>query len=116
LAPRRETVRGAAVITKSRFHRCIAASPKALAAQPFTPQIVPLRERRRGCRLASWSPPMWILLLVPFVGLLWVPFYNFQEPALFGFPFFYWYQLVWVPISSLLIWLVYRSRARDEAP
>jgi len=61
-----------------------------------------------------WSSPMWVLLLVPFIGLLWVPFYNFQEPALFGFPFFYWYQLVWVPISSLLIWLVYRSRTPDE--
>jgi len=36
---------------------------------------------------------------------LWVPFYNFLEPTLFGFPFFYWYQLAWVPISSLLIWL-----------
>ena len=35
---------------------------------------------------------MWILLLVPFIGLLWVPFYNFAEPSLFGFPFFYWYQ------------------------
>jgi Protein of unknown function (DUF3311) len=58
--------------------------------------------------------PMWILLLLPFIGLLWVPFYNFQEPALFGFPFFYWYQLAWVPISSLLIWLVYRSRKPDE--
>jgi Protein of unknown function (DUF3311) len=57
-----------------------------------------------------------MLLLVPFVGLLWVPFYNFLEPALFGFPFFYWYQLAWVPISSLLIWLVYRRRPRDEAP
>jgi Protein of unknown function (DUF3311) len=56
-----------------------------------------------------------ILLLVPFVGLLWVPFYNFAEPALFGFPFFYWYQLAWVPITSLLIWLLYRSRPRDEA-
>jgi hypothetical protein len=61
-------------------------------------------------------PPMWILLLLPFIGLLWVPFYNFQEPALFGFPFFYWYQLVWVPISSLLIWLVYRRRTPDETP
>ena len=50
---------------------------------------------------------MWILLLVPFVGLLWVPFYNSLEPALFGFPFFYWYQLAWVPLSSLLIWVVY---------
>jgi uncharacterized protein DUF3311 len=58
---------------------------------------------------------MRILLLVPFVGLLWVPFYNSAEPALFGFPFFYWYQLAWVPITSLLIWLLYRSRPRDEA-
>ena len=57
-----------------------------------------------------------MLLLVPFVGLLWVPFYNFTEPSLLGFPFFYWYQLAWVPISSLLIWLVYRSRTPDEAP
>jgi len=28
---------------------------------------------------------MWVLLLVPFIGLLWVPFYNFYELALFGF-------------------------------
>jgi Protein of unknown function (DUF3311) len=53
-------------------------------------------------------------LLLPFVGLLWVPFYNFQEPALFGFPFFYWYQLAWVPICSLLIWIVYRSQKPDD--
>jgi hypothetical protein len=42
------------------------------------------------------------------------PFYNFQEPALFGFPFFYWYQLAFVPISSLLIWLVYRRLTPDD--
>ncbi len=23
---------------------------------------------------------MWMLLLLPFIGLLWVPFYNFAEP------------------------------------
>jgi hypothetical protein len=63
----------------------------------------------------SWSPPMRLLLLLPFIGLLWVPFYNFENPTLFGFPFFYWYQLMWVPITSLLIWLVYRSRTNDEA-
>jgi FtsH-binding integral membrane protein len=66
---------------------------------------------RAGLR---WRSLMWILLLVPFIGLLWVPFYNSPEPALFGFPFFYWYQFAWVPITSFLIWLVYRSRPRDE--
>jgi hypothetical protein len=57
---------------------------------------------------------MRMLLLLPFIGLLWVPFYNDLEPALFGFPFFYWYQLAWVPVTSVLIWLVYRSRPRDD--
>jgi hypothetical protein len=56
---------------------------------------------------------MWLLLLLPFIGLLWVPFYNTDTlPALFGFPFFYWYQLLWVPITALLIWLVYRDGLR----
>ena len=50
-----------------------------------------------------------LLLLLPFIGLLWVPFYNGTLPALFGFPFFYWYQLAWVPVTSLIIWIVYRS-------
>jgi hypothetical protein len=74
----------------------------------------PISIRRRI--FLTESPPMWILLLLPFVGLLWVPFYNFLEPTLFGFPFFYWYQLAWVPITSWLIWLVYRRRTPDEAP
>ena len=55
---------------------------------------------------------MWVLLLLPFVGLLWVPFYNGTLPSLFGFPFFYWYQFLWVPITSFLIWLVWRDGVR----
>ena len=58
--------------------------------------------------------PLWLLLLLPYVGLLWVPFYNVQKPDLFGFPFFYWYQLAWVPVTSILIWIVYRSIPDDE--
>ena len=57
---------------------------------------------------------MRILLLLPFIGLLWVPFYNGTLPTLFGFPFFYWYQLLWVPLTSLLIWIVYRNRAHHD--
>ncbi len=53
---------------------------------------------------------MALLLLLPFIGLLWVPFYNAAEPSLFGFPFFYWYQIAWVPMSSLLTYIVWRSR------
>jgi hypothetical protein len=56
--------------------------------------------------------PVRALLLLPFIGLLYLPFYNHEMPALFGFPFFYWYQLAWVPITSLLIWIVYRHGVR----
>jgi hypothetical protein len=55
---------------------------------------------------------MRFLLALPFIGLLGVPFYNMETPSLFGFPFFYWYQLGWVPLTSLLIWIVYRHGAR----
>lgn len=55
----------------------------------------------------------WLLLLIPYAALLWVPFYNHKMPSLFGFPFFYWYQLAFVPITSLLIYIVYR-RVRDD--
>jgi hypothetical protein len=39
--------------------------------------------------------------------LLWVPSYNSIEPSLGGVPFFYWYQLLWVFISAILIAIVY---------
>lgn len=58
---------------------------------------------------------MRLLLLLPFIALLWIPFYNRELPALFGFPFFYWYQLLWVPMTALLIWIVYRANERTYA-
>lgn len=51
------------------------------------------------------------LLAVPFAGLLFPGFYARAEPALFGLPFFYWYQSVWLFVSSVLTAFVYvRSR------
>jgi hypothetical protein len=55
-----------------------------------------------------------LLLLIPFIGLLWVPFYNRIEPSIFGIPFFYWYQFLWVPLTSLLIYAVHVLT--DDAP
>lgn len=57
---------------------------------------------------------IWLLLLVPYIGLLWVPFYDSRTPELWGFPFFYWYQLLWVPITAFLTWLVYRKVRNDD--
>jgi hypothetical protein len=59
----------------------------------------------------SRSSRLWHLLLVlPYVALLWVPFYNSIEPAILGIPFFYWYQFLWVFLTSaLIIWVHHKS-------
>ena len=41
-----------------------------------------------------------LLLFVPCVVALWVPLYNVETPALFGLPFFYWFQLLLIPVSA----------------
>ncbi len=49
-----------------------------------------------------------VLLVIPIVVLLWVPHYAKIEPRLFGFPFFFWYQFLWVFLCSALTWTAYR--------
>jgi hypothetical protein len=49
----------------------------------------------------------YLLLVIPFLGLLYPPLYSRDDPELFGFPFFYWYQLAWVPVTAALTFLVY---------
>ncbi len=56
-----------------------------------------------------------LLFLVVFVLALAVPVYNRITPELFGFPFFYWYQIAIVPVASLLIFIVYRLDERGSA-
>ena len=48
-----------------------------------------------------------VLLTVAIIGTLWVPLYARSLPELGDFPFFYWYQLVWVPVAGLLCWICY---------
>lgn len=47
------------------------------------------------------------LVAAPFVALLWVGTYNSASPRLWGFPFFYWYQLLWVFIAAGTTFLAY---------
>jgi hypothetical protein len=66
----------------------------------------------RSSHTAHWY---W-LLLIPFVGVLIPPLYNSEDPKLIGIPFFYWYQLAWVPLSVVVTTIVYRkTRTRTEA-
>ena len=46
-----------------------------------------------------------ILILIPFVAYFILPLYNSQYPEAFGLPFFYWYQIIWLPISGIMFYI-----------
>lgn len=56
----------------------------------------------------------WILLLLPYVALCFPQLYARATPAVFGFPFFYWYQLLCVIVTSGLLYLYYRSVRKEQ--
>ena len=51
---------------------------------------------------------VYLLLVPPFLALLYPPLYAKDDPELFGFPFFYWYQFAWVVVTAVLTAIVYR--------
>lgn len=58
-------------------------------------------------RESSGRKAAYLLLIIPFIGTLFPSFYASTTPTLWGFPFFYWYQFLWVFISSIITGLVY---------
>ena len=54
-------------------------------------------------RRSAWN---WLLLL-PFLALAFPVLYARAEPALFGIPFFYWYQFALVILTSFITWFVF---------
>ncbi|SCK35965.1 Protein of unknown function [Streptomyces sp. AmelKG-E11A] len=59
---------------------------------------------RRSGRCAVRRAAAACCLLAPVVALVWVPWYAGARPDLAGVPFFYWYQLAWVP--GCAVWLL----------
>lgn len=46
---------------------------------------------------------------MPYLALCFPQIYARETPVLLGFPFFYWYQFLWVVLTSILLWVVYRA-------
>lgn len=63
---------------------------------------------REGLRWSAWN----LLLLVPLLMLV-TPWFNTLEPRLFGMPFFYWVQFLFVPVGVVCVLLVY-VMTKDE--
>lgn len=59
-----------------------------------------------------------VLLALPLIALMWVGSYAKVEPKLGGFPFFIWYQFLWVFLCSACTYSAYRLvlKARPHRP
>jgi hypothetical protein len=86
----------------------------------------PTSDGRRDPDLVVTMPPTnkgllvvaGVCLLIPLVVLLWVSSYAKATPKLGGIPFFFWYQFVWVFLTSALTYTAHRlvlaARRRDD--
>jgi hypothetical protein len=73
---------------------------------------------RSGRRPARWAV-VTVLLAIGVAGTLVVPLYARTGPQLGAFPFFYWYQLAWIPLVAILstaAYLLVRRPGRAGPP
>lgn len=47
------------------------------------------------------------LFLIPFIATLWPPIYASATPAVAGFPFMYWYLILWIVLVGILSGIIY---------
>jgi hypothetical protein len=81
--------------------RRISPGPRGDAGRRRMEEAAMAQHRAPSKHVGTWIV-ITILLAAALIGTLWVPFYNDLAPVLGGFPFFYWYQLLWVPIVAIL--------------
>jgi hypothetical protein len=56
-----------------------------------------------------------VILAIPyFFMVLGIGIYDRVNPTLGGWPFFYWYQLVWIFIAAILTSIVYLLEREDK--
>ncbi len=61
-----------------------------------------------GKRAGPLAKILAAILLIGCIAIsLAVPLYNRGEPALFGVPFFYWFQFVWVAVTGVATAVAY---------
>jgi Protein of unknown function (DUF3311) len=60
--------------------------------------------------------PVYLLAVLPFLGLLGgIPFANRVTPFVLGLPFILFWIVLWVVISSLIMWVIYTMDPRNRA-
>jgi hypothetical protein len=81
-----------------RSHAAVVPKGRLRERPMFIQGFCPKKEAYSGRRTMKY-----LLLLIPCLLAIAVPLYNAIEPKAFGFPFFFWFQLLLIPVSSLFI-------------
>ena len=68
------------------------------------------RSRAGAAHGWRWAP---LLLIIPYIGTLWVATYTSVTPTVWGIPFFYWYQLLWIAIGAVITIVVYMAEGSE---
>jgi hypothetical protein len=85
-------------------------------ATPHQPAQVPTTPQRPPRLPAATMVAVAVLLIIPCLALALVPIYSRETPKLGGWPFFYWYQLLWVLLTPLMTYAAFLliKRARGD--
>lgn len=62
------------------------------------------------------SIAIFVLVTAAILGTLIVPIYARITPKLGDFPFFYWYQLIYMPVVALVLWIAMLLQRRLRRP
>ena len=81
----------------------------------IAPRGVPMPPTNMGLLVAAG-----VCLAIPVIALMWVGSYAKETPRVGGIPFFFWYQFVWVFVTSALTYTAHRlvlaARGQSGAP
>ena len=83
----------------------LSRSAEGSAARRADRGRAPVNEQNKG---------IYWLFVLPFFGAFLPWIYNTRDPELIGIPFFYWYQMAWVPLSVIITVFVYRQTRGDR--
>lgn len=91
--------------------------PTATPSAPGDPQ--PATATRRTNPVAAHpitSLAIFVLVTAAILGTLIVPIYARETPKLGAFPFFYWYQLIYMPVVAVALWIAMLLQRRLRRP
>jgi hypothetical protein len=119
----RERARGLSSRTRPCPDRSASNRRSSFAAAPVGAGVLtelrlfvdrpPVQKSPTSRRRGRWAR---LLLLIPFVALLFPTLYAHAEPRLAGIPFFIWYQFAWVILGVTVTAVVYAfDRGEDDS-